>query len=370
VPQQDEVVITGMEFASSLGCEKVALRKALLTGQRGLTHKHRFQEWLQAPLGELPWDKLGITAADLWNTDAMLLEACKRILSQLLDQTRLLQRYPRERIGLWVGTTTSGIKGFYRTAQDMKSTGHEPSPLFRPDMHQARLAQDLSQALHLEGPAWTFCTSCAASAQAFGLGAEAVRCGMIDAAIVIGADILNLVTLLGFEALQLLDHDFCNPFQPERKGINLAEAIVIFSLERQALSNEQIVFRGFQSYSEAYHMTQPAPQGAWMQKTMEGVLAQCRIHPDDISYINPHGTGTQANDSCEITAIHEIFGNSDRVHATKKLTGHPLGASGALELAITALMLPTLTTDKRRFGLSNSFGFGGANVSILLESVP
>lgn len=364
-----EVAITGIALASSLGCDKASLWQALQDDQHGLTFAHRFKEWIAAPLGEVPWHKLGIDAQDIWNTESILHEGCKYVLKQLLDETDLLQRYEREKIGLLVGTTTSGIKGFFRVAQAMKHGPIQAEQLYQKDLQQARLDHELSLAFGLEGPSWTLSTSCAASAQAFGLAADAVRSGMLDAAIVVGADILNLVTIMGFEALQLLDHDYCNPFQPTRKGINLAEAVVMLSLERRPASSGQVIVRGFHGHSEAYHMTQPAPNGIWMQKTMEGVLAQCGLLPEDIAYINPHGTGTQANDSCEAAALQAVFGDTYPLHGTKRLTGHPLGAAGALELALTAMMLPTLDGKRRRLGLSNSFGFGGANVSIVLESL-
>ncbi len=373
VTTREDIVVSGMSFATSLGCSNRSLREALLSGSRGLSFEHRFSDQLAVPLGELPWAELGISLGDPFDTDRILQEAAKILLSELNQKTGILNRYAKSKLGLFVGTTTSGIRGFFRAAELQKRHGSSLEKLLEADMQQACLASELADAFSLLGPNWTLSSSCAASAQALGLAFDSVRSGMCEAAIVVGADVLNLLTIFGFEALQVLDHSFCEPFQPQRRGINLAEALVFLAIERRPeVEADGAVTRicSYHALSEAYHMTQPAPDGRWMAETMRGALLKASLDPEEISYINPHGTGTEANDKAESAAVSAIFGTGRQLHASKRLTGHTLGAAGALEALISCLMLEDQAhSSKNNFGLSNSFGFGGANVSFVFEGV-
>lgn len=363
-----------MTLASPLGCSPDSLLRGLLTEKRGLSFDHRFRGWIAAPLGELPWVELGLKIEDPRETDLALHGASRVLVDQLNQEHNFLTRYTPEELGLFVGTTTSGINGFFRAAGLQKINGQNFEQLLKADMQQAWLAQELSDVFGLRGPSWTLSSSCAASAQALGLAYDALATGMLQAALVVGADILNLVTLLGFEALQVLDHELCRPFEAERGGINLGEAVVVLLLEKAPRSRPLNRIVAYHALSEGYHMTQPAPEGRWMRSAMEGALHKAQLSPADISYLNPHGTGTEANDRCEGQAIREVFGEKLRSHPSKRWTGHTLGAAGALEAAITSLFLNSEAStqaarSKSNFGLSNSFGFGGANVSIVFEGV-
>ncbi len=371
----DQIGITGWALASGLGCDRASVHESLQTDRRALSFEHRFREWLHCPLGEIPWHQLGFERADPFGTDLLMQEGCRILFDQMQQETQLFHRFSAERIGLFVGTTTSGIRGFFR-ALDQQKSAPTSAPL-RADMQQAYLMNDLIDRFPFHGPAWTLSSSCAASAHALVLASDALQNHMIDAAVVIGVDILNLVTIFGFDALQVLDHELCQPFKAERNGINLAEVIAMVQLERTPVGQSGTVIRGHHCLSEAHHMTQPAPHGIWMQKTMEEVLRKSGLRAADISYINPHGTATEANDRTEGEALAQVFGSERRFHPTKKLTGHTLGASGVFELILSHLVLeageansPThlaLQPSKPRLALSNSFGFGGANVSIIIE---
>lgn len=389
------ISISGFGVASGLGCDENSLRQSLRQGRRALSKDHRFAEWVEAPLGELPWVDLGIKVSDPLATDQMMKDGCAIILDQLARETAVFQRFRPERIGLFVGTTTSGITGFFEGLKPFRE-GQKPFHHYlSPNMQQASLMHELMTQFPLHGPAWTLSSSCAASAHALLLAHDALQTDMVDAALVIGVDILNLVTIHGFEALQVLDHQLCAPFTQKRQGINLAEVIAMLLLEKGESGSARL--RNHHALSEAHHMTQPAPEGTWMQATMAGALHKAQLMPKDIDYINPHGTGTEANDRTEAAAIARLFPASTAFHPSKRYSGHTLGASGAFEAIVSCLMLDELenpllhqysahdlnsggegqkiatpaSSRERgpRLALSNSFGFGGANVSLIIEKL-
>jgi 3-oxoacyl-[acyl-carrier-protein] synthase-1 len=268
-------------------------------------------------------------------------------------------------IGLFIGTTTCGIDGFFSALSQHRSTGQPLLNFLSPDMQQVWITQEMRKIFPLRGPHFTFSSSCAAAAQGIGQAYDAVRSGMCRAAIAGGIDILNRVTLHGFDSLQILDSDPCQPFSPERKGINLGEGGALLLLEREPGGNILASVCGYAALSEAHHMVQPAPQGVWMRATMEQALKNGGWTADEVDYINAHGTGTEGNDAAEADAVTAVFGSLDRLHATKGFTGHYLGAAGALEAAITVAMLRKKHLKK---ALSNSFGFGGSNISLLFAA--
>ncbi len=366
---QPSIAITAAALASSMGCSVEELQRNLSCEQRGLSYSHRFSDQIASPLGEIPWEDLGVSIEDPHNSDRLALLGCSHVLGQLAQNSEAVRKFPANRLGLFVGTTTAGINSFFDVARNLKTSGLPLETLLRSDMQQAQLGHQLAEKFQLRGPVYTFSASCAASAQAFIMAHDAVKMGWVDAAIVLGVDILNLVTLHGFNALQLIDPNFCQPFTEQRAGINLSEAVVGLVLEKVEERTMATRIRSYASLSEAHHMTQPAPGGEWMRICMEKALTKARLDPQDISYINPHGTGTLANDEGESKAIAGVFGGIGHVQGSKRLTGHTLGASGALELLISSLALEGKSSDpfQKVFGLKNSFGFGGANVSIILE---
>ncbi|MBC7659161.1 MAG: hypothetical protein H7249_05570 [Chitinophagaceae bacterium] len=366
---QSNIAITAAALASSFGCSVEELRANLASGHRGLSFTHRFSDKIASPLGEIPWETLGIPIYDRSDSDSLLIKGCQRVFNQLNDTSNILNRFSPSRIGLFIGTTTCGISGFFDVARQLKSTGLALSSLLKADMQQAWVGRTLADQFSIRGPVYTFSSSCAASAQAFVMAHDAVHIGWIDAAIVLGVDILNPVTLHGFDSLQLLDSNFCEPFTPDRGGINLSEAIVAMVLERESDSAAGTRVRSYAALTEGHHMTQPAPDGAGMKLCMEKALRNAALEPHEIGTINPHGTGTLANDEGESLAITQIFGDIALVHPTKRFTGHTLGASGALELLISSLELEKSESGsfKNSYALKNSFGFGGSNISIILQ---
>jgi 3-oxoacyl-[acyl-carrier-protein] synthase-1 len=298
----------------------------------------------------------------------------------------------RRRIGVFLGTSTSGIlqtELAYRRRDPQ--TGALPE-----DFHYGSTQNSFSvtdfvrRTLGLEGPAVVISCACSSSAKVFGSARRMIEADLIDAAVVGGVDSLCLTTLYGFHALQLTSVGPCRPFDVARDGISISEAAAFALLERRpaSLDADAVSLLGVGESSDAYHMSSPHPEGLGALAAMRAALESAGLDPEKIEYINLHGTGTPSNDSAESRAVGAVFGATTPCSSTKGATGHALGAAGALEAAICALALqngfmpagvnttqvdPTLAVSylrKNRMGrisrvLSNSFGFGGTNCSLV-----
>jgi 3-oxoacyl-[acyl-carrier-protein] synthase-1 len=301
-------------------------------------------------------------------------------------------RWGRRRIGVFIGTSTAGIMQTelaYR-ARDPVS-GALPAEFEYGTTHNSfSVADYIRRRCRLEGPAVAVSSACASSAKVFGAARRMIQADLIDAALVGGTDSLCLTTLYGFHSLQLSSPTPCRPFDVARDGISIGEAAAFILLERpsQQANADSILLHGVGESSDAYHMSAPHPEGLGAKRAMQAALDAAALEPGDIDYINLHGTGTPSNDRSESQAVTSIFGPTTPCSSTKGATGHALGAAGALEAVISALAIrnqlmpggiqttridPTLTahyikenrrTPLRRV-LSNSFGFGGTNCSLI-----
>jgi 3-oxoacyl-[acyl-carrier-protein] synthase I len=302
-------------------------------------------------------------------------------------------RWGQRRVGVFLGTSTSGIletELAYRHRD--AGTGALPADFHYRGSHNTFSVADFArQLLHLEGPAFVVSSACSSSAKVFGSAYRMMAAGLIDAALVGGVDSLCLTTLYGFHSLQLVSRLPCRPFDAARDGISIGEAAAFALLEKApaSLDADAVMFLGIGESSDAYHMSSPHPQGRGAQAAMVQALASADLQPDDIEYINLHGTGTPSNDNAEAHAVATVLGSNIPGSSTKGATGHALGAAGALEAVICALALqhgfmpaglnttavdPSLGVryllENRRQKLSrvmsNSFGFGGSNCSLVL----
>jgi 3-oxoacyl-[acyl-carrier-protein] synthase-1 len=232
----------------------------------------------------------------------------------------------------------------------------------------------------------SFSTACTSSANALGFAYEVITNGAYEDVLVLGADALSKTTMGGFLALGVLSSKPCSPFDIDRDGMNVSEAIACLLVSSKRVQNS-IELCGVGYSSDAYHMTHPHPEGDGAHQAMSEALKCARLEPKDIGYINAHGTGTKANDSAEAKAIERLFGDTPYVSSTKSITGHSLGAAGALEAIICTLALkkqtiPTNThlrvaenpninlaqTNIKKdieYVMSNSFAFGGNNCSLV-----
>jgi len=297
------------------------------------------------------------------------------------------------RMGVFIGTSTAGIMQTelaYR-ARDPVS-GALPAAFEYGTTHNSfSVADYVRRRCRLEGPAMVVSSACASSAKVFGVARRMIEAGVIDAALVGGTDSLCLTTLYGFHSLQLSSPTPCRPFDIARDGISIGEAAAFALLERASgqANGDSILLYGVGESSDAYHMSAPHPEGLGAKRAMQSALNAASLEPGDIDYINLHGTGTPSNDRAESQAVTSIFGPTTPCSSTKGATGHALGAAGALEAVISALAIrnglmpggiqttrvdPTLTAhyikENRRAPLrrvlSNSFGFGGTNCSLIL----
>ena len=301
-------------------------------------------------------------------------------------------RYGADRVGVFLGTSTAGIlqtELAYRRRDP--ATGALPDDFHYRETHNAfSLAEFTRDHFGLTGMAMAISTACSSSAKVFAAAARQLALGTIDAAIVGGVDTLCLTTLYGFASLQLTSKNPCRPYDAARDGISIGEGAAFALLERNtAPASGKVMLLGVGESSDAYHMSSPHPEGLGARLAMEAALRSAGLTPGDIDYINLHGTATPANDAAEGKAVAALFGDRVPGNSTKGATGHTLGAAGAIEALICAMAL----TDGRvpgspgtgaldpsipiryqlhgedrplRHALSNSFGFGGSNCSLVL----
>ncbi len=303
------------------------------------------------------------------------------------------RRLTPKRVGLWLGTSTSGIletELAYRRRDP--ATGALPGGFrYRGAHNTFSVAAFVQRALGLEGPAAVISSACSSSAKVFASAQRAIAAGLVDAAVVGGVDSLCLTTLYGFHSLQLVARTPCRPFDPERDGLSIGEAAAFALLERPEgrLASDAVLLLGTGESSDAWHMSAPHPEGRGASAAMRQALEAARLKPEDIDYLNFHGTGTPSNDAAEARAVAAVLGTRLPGSSTKGATGHTLGAAGALEAVICALALRhglmpggvnTRTLDPAlgvtyllenrpaplKHVMSNSFGFGGSNCSLVL----
>lgn len=388
-------MITGMAAANALGLGVPAMLAALQDEQTGLQPN----DFAPAPLPT--WIGRVTALEQVHLAPALATFDCRnnRLAQMGLQQdvfgaavAGARARYGAGRIGVFMGTSTSGILTTELGYRQLDAHGQLPAIHYRGTQNLFSLADFVRRYLHLSGPAVAISTACSSSAKVFASAWRHIQAGLCDAAVVGGVDSLCLTTLYGFHSLGLLSDEICRPFDVRRKGISIGEAAGFMLLERQPQGEGDVGLLGYGESSDAYHMSTPDPDGAGARLAMEQALARAGLQPADVDYINLHGTGTQANDTTEDTAIAALFGSSVPCSSTKGWTGHTLGAAGITEAILTALclrhgMIPRSlnleTPDARlscslvratehrpiRYAMSNSFGFGGSNCSLLLGKV-
>jgi 3-oxoacyl-[acyl-carrier-protein] synthase-1 len=321
-------------------------------------------------------------------TNALLASALAPLCPQVETYK---QRFGASQIAVVLGSSTSGIaEGEAAIAHHMQ-TGIFPPEYQYAQQEIAAPSHFVAQSLGLRGPVWTISTACSSGAKALASAARLLRTGACDAVITGGTDSLCKLTVEGFCALASVSTDTCNPFSVNRHGINIGEAAALFIMTREP---GLIRLAGYGETSDAYHISAPEPQGMGAEAAMRAALHSASLPTSAIQYINLHGTGTEHNDRMESYAVHRVFGSELPCSSTKPLTGHTLGASGALEAALCWLALQrtdaalpphlwdgavdpalaplhqlgaTHTRRALRYAMSNSFAFGGNNCSLIME---
>lgn len=361
---EEKTWISGISAICALGQSTAQIMKALLKRQENFTKEHRYSELISSPCGEIDVRSFGLEPSLDLDTDKLLIEIASAMLSDLLNKTNVKTRYSQDEIGLFLGTTTMGSFSSIKKFGKDFFISDKPIHLSK-TMQQSFLTHSLQKNFGLYGFSETFSTACSSGALAILAAHEALQHGLVKCCIAGGIDVLNLVTLTGFSSLQLLNEEISVPFMKGCSGINLSEGGAFVLLERNSAGDILGSLVGCGLSSDAWHLTQPDPSGKGMERSMRMALSSSHLNPDQIHYINAHGTGTPANDRAESKALRSVFGDKVEFDATKAWHGHTLAGSGALETVISLLLI---NHRKKETGLSNSFGFGGSNVTLVLES--
>jgi 3-oxoacyl-[acyl-carrier-protein] synthase-1 len=302
--------------------------------------------------------------------------------------------YGAHRIGIIIGTSTSGIEEGVQALLELQHATF-PSHYHYKQQEMGNVANMLAHVLGVTGPNYVISTACSSSAKALMSAARLVNLGICDVVIAGGVDTLSRFTVAGFHALKALSQQYAIPFSANRQGINIGEAAALFILSKK---DTAVSLAGWGESADAYHVSAPDPQGTGAIRAMQAALQSADISAEQIDYINLHGTATRHNDAMESKAVAQIFGHKTYVSSTKSMTGHTLAAAGALEAALCYAIitadnlqgqLPMHVWDnipdpqlpllrfvppayklgyRPRYVLSNSFGFGGSNASLVLKA--
>jgi 3-oxoacyl-[acyl-carrier-protein] synthase-1 len=321
-----------------------------------------------------------------------------RLIDAALEQIRpaiekAAAKYGPEKIGVLFGSCDNGSEGSFLAHQTLLANGAFPQDYSLRYQSASFPAEYIARKFNLSGPVLACATACASGASAIMRGAEMIRSGLCDAVVAGGADIVSETVLAGFHSLEAVSDNLTNPFSKNRKGINLGEGAAFFLLDSEEISAVGLLGAG--ESADANHMTAPRADGAGPAKAMRNALADAGLDCGQIGYINLHGTGTELNDRSEALAMKAVFDNLPPISSTKPVTGHTLGAAGALEAAICWMVLTEKkglpvhcwdgvadeevpgyescvspdSADSRKapsICMSNSFAFGGCNVSLIM----
>ena len=297
-----------------------------------------------------------------------------------------IRKFGAERVGVILGTSTSGVLQTELAYQEAQGGALPDWYQFYGTQSIHSVSEFVKKFLGLKGYCITISTACSSSAKVFASAARAIRADICDAVIVGGVDSLCQTTLHGFKSLQLTSSRPCQPCDKNRDGISIGEAGG-FALLTKDIGEFSLL--GFGESADAHHMSSPHPEGKGAKLSMLQALGKAMLEPADISYLNLHGTGTKANDTIECLAVSEVFGNHLPCSSTKGFTGHTLGACGIVETAFCLLALANqflpgnlnlefqdsdikanIVATRRKAtidrAMTNSFGFGGNNCSLIL----
>ncbi len=405
------VVITGVGLVSSLGIGTVATWDALCAGQSGIGPITHFDATAFSVriAGEVRgFDPLDFVAKkDVKKMDVFIQYAIAAAEFARADARLEVTAELASRVGVFIASGIGGFSTIEREHRALLEGGpRKISPFFIPASIINMAAGQVSIRLGAKGPNSATCTACSASAHAVGDAFETIRRGAADVMVAGGSEAaITPLGVGGFAAMRALstrnDEPLraCRPFDRDRDGFVIGEGAGVLILEEhdRAVSRGAAVYAevvGYGMSADAYHLTAPSEDGAGAQRVMRAAIDQAGITPDQVDYVNAHGTSTPFNDRIETLAIKRCFGDHARhlaISSTKSMTGHMLGAAGGLEAGIAALTLrdqviaPTVNLDhpdpdcdldyvphvKRpatiTYVLSNSFGFGGTNAALLFK---
>jgi 3-oxoacyl-[acyl-carrier-protein] synthase-1 len=384
--------LADLGIINALGAGKSTVLERLLSGDQSnmqkygpmLTGRNGIVGVVADPLLDVPAE---LRTFDCRNNQ-LLVTAAEQIRA-CIETAR--SKYGSERIAVVLGTSTSGITAG-EEASDSIAEGGEPPPSYNYEQQEMGTAAEfLARYLQTNGPRYTISTACSSSAKALASGMRLIAADICDAVVVGGCDSLCKLTVNGFDALGSMSPEICNPFSINRDGINVGEGAALFLMTRDEAAIRMV---GTGESSDAYHMSAPEPSGKGAELAIRQALKSANAEPGDIGYINLHGTATVKNDEMESCVVKRIFGDEIPCSSTKSQIGHTLGAAGAQEIGLCWLLLDQSNSRRqlprhlwdgeadpaidsigltgadaswdRGLFMSNSFAFGGSNVSVVI----
>lgn len=395
------IVITGLGVVSAFG---------LTTDEfwQGISHGHCAirplppQEGLKITLGAVVPD---YDADKLFSTEELpLLDRFSQLSILAAEQAAADAGFTNKNTLSYAAAIIGNGAGSKNTDEEVyknvyKHNRKRVHPLSIPKGMHSAVASSVSRRLGIKGPVFSVSSACSSGAHAIIQGCLMIQQGLVDVALVGGTDApFPYVLLKAWEAMRVVSNDVCHPFCKDRNGMSLGEGAGVLVLESEAHAEQRgahiyAELAGYGMSSDAGHITRPDVDG--ISRAMQNALQSAGITASDVDYINAHGTGTQANDSAETQAIHQVFGEQAKnlaISSTKSMHGHALGASSAIELVATALAMqhsiipptanfteadencdldyvPNIPRQKKiQIAMSNSFAFGGLNVALVLKS--
>jgi 3-oxoacyl-[acyl-carrier-protein] synthase I len=388
------VYLNALGMICSLGKTCDEIRRGLLDlAQSGVVLTDTYSPGRSLPLGQV---EVALPSLDemAWRDRSRNNQLALAAVTQIRPAVdAAIERYGAARIGIVLGTSTSGIAEGESALRQYAITGALPEQFHYGQQELGSPASMLAAELGIGGPAYVHSSACASSAKALASAARLIRMGVCDAVLAGGVDSLCAFTIAGFKALESISETQCNPLSRNRNGINIGEGAALFLMSSEPAT---VGLRGWGESSDGYHMSAPDPAGVGARLAIERALAHAGIPATRIDYVNLHGTGTLQNDAMESRVIRALFGAGVAVSSTKPFTGHTLGAAGAIEAGLCWLAmqddnptgklpphlwdgmpdpdLPVLDVAEPgsrlgrplRWALSNSFAFGGANATLVL----
>ena len=387
--------LNALGMLCSSGDSTAEVKRGLLSGQTNLTASDAFSAGQILQLGLYQGDLPPVPLPDKkWHSrnNQFALAALNQIGSEVADA---IDHFGALRVGVIIGTSTSGVAEAEFAIKQWVRGGEVPPGYDYGLQEPGATAQFVASVLEIKGPTFGISTACSSGAKALASARRLIRAGICDAVIAGGVDTLCQLTVSGFSSLEAVSESRCNPFSKNRKGINIGEGAALFLVTSEERGVE---LSGVGEGSDAYHISAPEPSGAGAVRCMTRALDDGSVAATEVGYVNLHGTATALNDQMESLAMQQVFGLDTLCSSTKPFTGHTLGAAGAIEAGICWLtleagdseLLPVHVWDgirdpelpyinlvspgsrlqsPLRYVLSNTFAFGGSNISILLGRI-
>jgi 3-oxoacyl-[acyl-carrier-protein] synthase II len=386
--RREPVIITGLGAISAAGASVGETLVSFKQGSRNGGRVTLFDTPLSFPAFEVRRIPASFVREGLRSVSLAL-----AAVDEALREAGLLNELTRYRVGVCLGTTVASQLNdleFYRTFRSAGSAPMEPVDRYL----KGNIAEYVARFVGARGPCLTVVNACSSGSDAIGAALSWLQTGLCDIAIAGGADELSRVPYCGFGSLGIVSDELCAPFDRDRKGLNLGEGAGVVVLETQACAGKRgvtsdLVLGGYGACADAYHLTAPHPDGVGLEASLGAAFNQSGISPEDVSFVNAHGTATPENDLAEGKVLAKIFGHGVKMLSTKGFTGHTLGAAGGLEAVFTALGLregwvpaspgfrnqdPNIPVSPLRektpitgkYAVSTSLAFGGNNAAIVI----